>query len=103
MGKRMNIFEGMRMGQRLVWTRTELAKFQELEDLYNHRLFIKDPLEFEKIKQITDPKEIEKRITKMIPDGKQKISPFDRKHRNLESLARRDFRTVFKEAPGGIS
>ena len=54
MGKRNNIFEGMRMGQRLVWTRTELARFQELEDLYNHRLFIKDPLEFKKINEKID-------------------------------------------------
>ena len=54
MGKRMNIFERMHMGQRLVWTRTELARFQELEDLYNHRLFIKDPLEFEKINEKID-------------------------------------------------
>lgn len=54
MGKRMNIFERMHMGQRLVWTRTELARFQELEDLYNQRLFIKDPLEFKKINEKID-------------------------------------------------
>ena len=53
MKKRMNIFEGMRMGQRLVWTRTELAKFQELEDLYNKRLFAKGP-EFEVINKKID-------------------------------------------------
>ena len=53
MGKRMNIFEGMRMGQRLVWTRTELARFQELEDLYNQRLFAKGT-DFEKINKRID-------------------------------------------------
>lgn len=42
MGKRMNIFEGMRMGQKLVWTKTELRKFEEYDQLMAERCSIAD-------------------------------------------------------------